>query len=164
MILSLALSKVDKFYKSINWDLIGFFMALFVVISVMEHAKVLELIGNGINFIIGDDLSLFGTSALPVSSAVASSVTDNIPLAAMLSKILVAGSTPESSSLWWSVVFGANPGGNLMPIGSASTLVAVTIIHKHKLSLSFTAFVKKAFPFAILHIILACAYVLIFLY
>ena len=30
--------------------------------------------------------------------------------------------------------------------------MAVTIIHKHKLSLSFTAFVKKAFPFAILHI------------
>jgi len=130
----------------------------------MEHAKVLELIGNGINVIIGEELSLIGTSVLLVSAAVASSVTDNIPLAAMLSKILVAGGTPESSPLWWSVVFGANLGGNLTPIGSASTLVAVTIIHKHKLSLSFTGFVKKAFPFAIMHIILACIYVLIFLY
>jgi len=137
---------VDQFYKSIDWDLIGFFMALFVVISVLEHAKVLELIGDGINF-----------------SAVASSVTDNIPLAAMLSKILVAGGTVESSPLWWSVVFGANLGGNLTPIGSASTLVAVTIIHKHQLSLSFAGFVKKAFPFAILHILLATSYVLVFL-
>ena len=33
-----------------------------VLISVMEPAKVLELIGNGINFITGDDLSLFGTN------------------------------------------------------------------------------------------------------
>ena len=139
-------------------------MTLFVAICVMEHAKVLELIGNGINVIIGEELSLIGTSVLLVSAAVASSVTDNIPLAAMLSKILVAGGTPESSPLWWSVVFGANLGGNLTPIGSASTLVAVTIIHKHKLSLSFTGFVKKAFPFAIMHIILACIYVLIFLY
>jgi len=154
---------VDQFYKSIDWDLIGFFMALFVVISVLEHAKVLELIGDGINFIIGEKLSLFGTSALLVSSAVASSVTDNIPLAAMLSKILVAGGTVESSPLWWSVVFGANLGGNLTPIGSASTLVAVTIIHKHQLSLSFAGFVKKAFPFAILHILLATSYVLVFL-
>ncbi len=157
-------SEVDQFYKSLDWDLIGFFMALFVVISVMEHAKVLELIGSGINVIIGEQLSLFGTSMLLVSSAIASSVTDNIPLAAMLSKILVAGGTPESSPLWWSVVFGANLGGNLTPIGSASTLVAVTIIHKYKLTLSFAGFVKIAFPFALLHIVLASAYVLVFLY
>ncbi len=157
-------SEVDQFYKSIDWDLIGFFMALFVVINVMEHAKVLELIGSGINIIIGDELSLTGTSALLVSSAVASSVTDNIPLAAMLSKILVSSGTVESSPLWWSVVFGANLGGNLTPIGSASTLVAVTIIHKYKLPLSFAGFVKKAFPFAILHIVLATVYVLVFLF
>jgi len=157
-------SEVDQFYKSIDWDLIGFFMALFVVINVMEHAKVLELIGNGISFIIGETLSLTGTSMLLISSAVASSVTDNIPLAAMLSKILVAGGTPEDSPLWWAVVFGANLGGNLTPIGSASTLVAVTIIHKHKLGLSFAGFVKMAFPFALLHITLASVYVLVFLY
>ncbi|VAW67575.1 hypothetical protein MNBD_GAMMA09-2283 [hydrothermal vent metagenome] len=157
-------SEVDQFYKSMDWDLIGFFMALFVVISVMEHAKVLELIGSGINIIIGEELNLLGTSMLLVSSAVASSVTDNIPLAAMLSKILLAGGTSESSPLWWSVVFGANLGGNLTPIGSASTLVAVTIIHKYKLQLSFLGFVKKALPFAVLHIVLATAYVLVFLY
>jgi Na+/H+ antiporter NhaD/arsenite permease-like protein len=28
------------------------------------------------------------------------------------------------------VIFGANLGGNITPIGSASTLVAVTVIHK----------------------------------
>ncbi|VAW72478.1 hypothetical protein MNBD_GAMMA10-581 [hydrothermal vent metagenome] len=157
-------SEVDQFYKSIDWDLIGFFMALFVVINVMEHAKVLELIGSGISLIIGETLNLAGTSMLLISAAVASSVTDNIPLAAMLSKILVAGGTPEDSPLWWAVVFGANLGGNLTPIGSASTLVAVTIIHKHKLGLSFAGFVKKAFPFAVVHIALASVYVLVFLY
>jgi len=157
-------AEVDEFYRSIDWDLIGFFMALFVVINVMEHAQVLELIGDGIHYIIGEQLSLFGTSILLISSAIASSVTDNIPLAAMLSKILVASHTPESSPLWWSVVFGANLGGNITPIGSASTLVAVTIIHKHQLHLSFVDFVKKALPFALMHIVLATAYVLLFLY
>jgi Na+/H+ antiporter NhaD/arsenite permease-like protein len=62
--------------------------------------------------------------------------------------------------LWWSVIFGANLGGNITPIGSASTLVAVTIMHKHKLPLSFAAFVKAAIPYAIVQIILALAYVL----
>ncbi len=77
-------SEVNQFYRSVDWDLIIFFITLFVVINVMEHAMVLELIGKGITFVIGTEDSLFGTGALLVLSAVFSSVTDNIPLAAML--------------------------------------------------------------------------------
>ncbi len=156
-------SEVDQFYRSIDWDLLAFFMALFIVINVMEHAQVLTLIGKGIAWIIGAEENAIGTGALLISAAGFSSVTDNIPLAAMLAKILVAQGTVADSPLWWSVVFGANLGGNLTPIGSASTLVAVTIIHKYKLQLSFAGFVKKAFPFAMIHIGLATAYVLIVL-
>jgi len=157
-------SEVDQFYRSVDWDLITFFITLFVVINVMEHAKVLELIGEGISLVIGSEESLFGTGALLVLSATFSSVTDNIPLAAMLAKILTAAGTASDSSLWWAVVFGANLGGNLTPIGSASTLVAVTIIHKNDIHMSFAGFVKVAIPFAVAQILLALIYVLVFLY
>lgn len=157
-------SEVDDFYKSIDWDLIIFFMSLFVVINVMEHAQVLDLIGKGLSWIIGDGTSALGTGALLWTSAIFSSVTDNIPLAAMLSKILSAQGTASDSALWWAVVFGANLGGNITPIGSASTLVAVTIIHKYKLSLSFGEFVIKAIPFALMQLVLATVYVLLFLH
>ncbi len=154
-------SEVDQFYKAIDWDLIIFFMSLFVVIAVMEHAQVLNLIGKGITFIIGTEESQFGISMLLAVSAVFSSVTDNIPLSAMLAKILQANGTAADSSLWWSVIFGSNLGGNLTPIGSASTLVAVTIMHKYKLPISFFGFIKKALPFATAHIALAIGYVLV---
>ena len=129
----------------------------------MEHAQVLTLIGTWISPIIGlgDEA---GPSALLVAAAGASSVTDNIPLAAMLAKILagmpeVAGSA--DSPFWWAVIFGANLGGNLTPIGSASTLVAVTIIHKHGLRLPFATFVKTALPYALLQLVLAALYLLL---
>jgi len=157
-------SSVDQFYRSVDWDLLTFFIALFVVINVMENAKVLELIGKGIFLAIGSEESLFGTGTLLVLSAVLSSVTDNIPLAAMLAKILGAAGTASDSALWWSVVFGANLGGNLTPIGSASTLVAVTIMHKNNIKMSFVGFVKVAIPFAVMQILLALGYVLVFLY
>jgi Na+/H+ antiporter NhaD/arsenite permease-like protein len=156
-------SDVDQFYKSIDWDLIIFFMSLFVFIHVLEQARVLDLIGRGIALLIGDGESAAGTGALLIASAVFSSVTDNIPLAAMLAKILSAAGTPGDSPLWWSVVFGANLGGNITPIGSASTLVAVTLIHKYKLPLSFAGFVTKALPYAAVQIGLATLYVLVFL-
>ncbi|MFV2061267.1 MAG: SLC13 family permease [Gammaproteobacteria bacterium] len=157
-------SEVDQFYKSVDWDLLAFFVALFVVINVMEYTEVLTLIGEGISILIGEGKNLQGTALLLISSAIASSVTDNIPLAAMLSKILAASGTASDSPLWWSVVFGANLGGNITPIGSASTLVAVTIIHKHGIKLSFVDFVKKAGLFAVLQLILAIFYVLVFIY
>ena len=157
--------EVDTFYQTIDWDLLGFFAALFVVINVMEHAEVLALIGMGLERLIALGPSL-GTGAILVSAALFSSVTDNIPLAAMLAKIIGdipmagGGIRPPTDPLWWAVIFGANLGGNLTPIGSASTLVAVTIIHKQKIPLSFASFVKKAVPFALAQIVLALIYVL----
>ena len=162
VMLLLYRSEADQFYRSLDWDLLGFFMALFVVINVMEHAQVLDWIGSVLAPVVAWG-EVAGSTTILLAAAVFSSVTDNIPLAAMLAKILDNLGTPHDSSLWWSVIFGANLGGNITPIGSASTLVAVTIIHRHKLPLSFSKFVKLALPFAIVQILMATAYVLLVL-
>ena len=161
-------SRVDEFYKAVDWDLLGFFMCLFVVIYVMEHAQVLAAIGDGLQMVLSDikaaKANLVDASVLLVGAAGFSSVTDNIPLAAMLASILHNLGAPESSGLWWSVIFGANLGGNLTPIGSASTLVAVTIMHKHGLTMSFGQFVKTSFVYAAVQIVLALLYVAILVF
>jgi len=156
-------SSVDRFYQAVDWDLLGFFCTLFVVIYVMEHAQVLHLIGKGVGLLLalGDK---GGSAALLVSAAGFSSVTDNIPLAAMLANILKAQAAQSPELImpghWWAVIFGANLGGNLTPIGSASTLVAVTVMHKHNVPMSFAAFVVKALPYALVHLSIAVLYVL----
>jgi Na+/H+ antiporter NhaD/arsenite permease-like protein len=152
----------DRFYQAVDWDLLAFFGCLFIVINMMEHALVLELIGDGLKPILGLGEQA-GIATLMAASAVASSVTDNIPLAAMLAKILGGMDIASESPIWWAVIFGANLGGNITPIGSASTLVAVTIIHKNNLPMSFARFVKVAVPFAAVQLVMAVGYVLIFL-
>jgi Na+/H+ antiporter NhaD/arsenite permease-like protein len=47
-------------------------------------------------------------------------------------------------------------------MGSASTLVAA-IIHKHRLQMTFMDFVKLAAPFALIQIVVATVYALVFL-
>lgn len=157
-------SDVNRFYSAVDWDLLGFFMALFVVIYVMEHAMVLHAIGDGLQAVLQNirqvPANKMDATTLLCGSALFSSVTDNIPLAAMFGNILHELGTPTDSTLWWSVIFGANLGGNITPIGSASTLVAVTIMHKHDLPMSFVSFVKAAIPYAIVQIALAILYVL----
>jgi Na+/H+ antiporter NhaD/arsenite permease-like protein len=159
-------SEVDRYYQAVDWDLLAFFAGLFVFINVLEHAQVLAMIGQGLEHILALGETA-GSAALLVASSAFSSVTDNIPLSAMLAKILSGipleggGVRGPEDPMWWAVIFGANLGGNLTPIGSASTLVAVTLIHKYKIKLSFGAFVMKALPFAAIQIILAVAYVLL---
>jgi Na+/H+ antiporter NhaD/arsenite permease-like protein len=152
---------VDRFYAALDWDLLLFFASLFVVINVMEHAGVLDLIGRGLGAVIGLGPRA-GSAALLIASAAASSVTDNIPLAAVLAKILSGMHGHASPGMWWAVVFGANLGGNITPIGSASTVVAATIMQKHGVGVSFGRFVRLALPYAAFQIVLAVAYVLLF--
>ncbi len=153
--------EVDKNYSAVDWDLLAFFTFLFVVIDTMKYAGVLDLIGGGIAKLLALPDMLAGASLL-WSSAIASSVTDNVPLAAVMGNILKGmENTPDFQ--WWATIFGTNLGGNFTPIGSASTVVAVAIIHRAKLPLSFGAFVKAAFPFAVAQLALATVYVLLFL-
>lgn len=153
-------STTNKVYAKMDWDLLFFFAFLFVVIGVMEQAKVLDVIGEGVKGLmkLGD---VGGPVAVLWSAAVASSVTDNIPLAAMLAKTLEPMSGTFSPGYWWAVIYGSNLGGNITPIGSASTVVAMTIIARNELNLSFGGFVKKAVPFALAQLVMASLYVLI---
>ena len=153
---------VHERYSAMDWDLLFFFIYLFVVINVAEHAGVLEAIGSAIGMLLemGD---VVGGTLLLWAAAIASSVTDNVPLAAVLGKVLLAKGVPSDSHIWWCCIFGANLGGNFTPIGSASTVVAVSVMHKHKVPMTFGSFVKLALPFALAHVTLATAYVMLFL-
>jgi Na+/H+ antiporter NhaD/arsenite permease-like protein len=151
---------VDEFYAALDWDLIAFFGSLFVVINVMEHARVLHMLGEGIAFLTGLGPRA-GPAAILLSAGVASSVTDNIPLAAMLGKILHGMGDQASGGLWWGVIFGANLGGNITPIGSASTVVAVTMMHKYGIRMPFARFVSLAAAFAVVQLALATLYVVL---
>lgn len=146
---------VDKNYAAVDWDLLAFFTFLFVIIDTMKYAGVLGLIGEGIAMLLSLPDALAGASLL-WSSAIASSVTDNVPLAAVMGNIL-KGMADAPDFHWWATIFGTNLGGNFTPIGSASTVVAVSIIHRAKLPLSVGAFVVKAAPFAIAQLLLATA-------
>lgn len=153
-------SNTQSIYGKTDWDLILFFAFLFIVIGVMEYAQVLHLIGGAVAGLIGLG-EVAGPQALLWSSAIASSVTDNIPLAAMLAKTLQPVADELQANVWWSIIYGSNLGGNITPIGSASTVVAVTVIARQKLKLGFVGFIIKAVPFAIAHLILASIYVFI---
>ncbi len=145
---------VEETFERIEWSMVFFFVGLFIVLGVMDAAGVLDAIGTGITAMLSTGRQS-GIALMVLVSATASGLTDNIPLASVLGKIL----TPETpKSVWWAAIFGCNLGGNATPIGSASTVVAVMFLKKHGTKLSFIGFVKIGGVFAAAQVALAIAY------
>ena len=101
------------------------------------------------------------------SSAFFSGLTDNIPLAAVLAKVLGSfqeniGALPWFAEyghmLWWSLIFGAGLGGNFTPIGSASTVVAIGILKKEGHNITFMQYVKIGAIVVLVQLVLATGY------
>jgi Na+/H+ antiporter NhaD/arsenite permease-like protein len=156
---------VEEVLDRVEWSLIFFFVGLFALLGVMEHVGVLRLIGTWLEGPLGSG-SISGPLALIWSSSLFSGLTDNIPLSAVLAKVLSSfgGSFEYMSTLWWALIFGAGLGGNLTPIGSASTVVAISIMKREGHSISFLGYVKVGAPIVLMQVALATLYLFLVAY
>jgi Na+/H+ antiporter NhaD/arsenite permease-like protein len=157
---------VESVLNEVEWTLVLFFVGLFTLLGVMEHAHVLEMIGDGLKGTLGSG-STTGPLAMLWSSAFFSGLTDNIPLAAVLAKVLgnfqlhpaeYPWFAEYGHLLWWSLIFGAGLGGNFTPIGSASTVVAISILKREGHTITFMQYVKIGAIVVLVQLVLATGY------
>tara|TARA_Y100000588_G_scaffold79335_1_gene82941 strand:- start:149 stop:1678 length:1530 start_codon:yes stop_codon:yes gene_type:complete len=159
---------VEGVLNEVEWTLVLFFIGLFALLGVMGKADVLAMIGEWLQSPLSSG-SYSGPIAMMWSSAFFSGLTDNIPLAAVLAKVLGGFQAeilnPEYTwfadyghMLWWALIFGAGLGGNFTPIGSASTVVAIGILKKEGHNITFMQYVKIGAIVVLVQLALATGY------
>ena len=157
---------VEGVLNEVEWTLVLFFVGLFALLGVMGKADVLAMIGEWLETPLSSG-SFSGPIAMMWSSAFFSGLTDNIPLAAVLAKVLsnfqsqigeLAWFAEYGHLLWWSLIFGAGLGGNFTPIGSASTVVAIGILKKEGHNITFMQYVKIGAIVVLVQLTLATGY------
>ncbi len=122
---------VEDAIHKVNWTVILFFMGLFVIIGCVKQTGALSVVAQQVIDVSGNELSLL-IPLLGAFSAVASSIVDNIPVAATLIPIVkdIGASGVEVESLWWTLIICCNLGGNGTPIGSISCVIAIYALKK----------------------------------
>jgi Na+/H+ antiporter NhaD/arsenite permease-like protein len=123
----------EKAIKVVKWDTILFFVGLFVIIGAVESTQLLTTLAGSI-------LSLSGGSALvtmllfSVFALVMSGLVDNIPIAATMIPIVrtLEAQGLAVDPLWWALILTANLGGNSTPVGSISTVIALSSLEKER--------------------------------
>jgi len=121
----------------------------------------LNLIANNLITLVGTN-KMISVPLLTWVSTAASGIIDNVPVTVTLvpiAKIMV--STLGINMLWWSLVLGANLGGNITPISSPSNIIALSIAKGEGHPIPFGEFMKIGIIITIVHISFATVYLLL---
>ncbi|MBX3270488.1 MAG: hypothetical protein KF729_09520 [Sandaracinaceae bacterium] len=154
----------EKSIKVVKWDTIIFFVALFVVIGAVEESHLLDVLANGIVGLSGGDET---NTMLYIAGFVLglSGIVDNIPVAATLIPVVrnLASQGFPVDPIWWALIISANLGGNSTPVGSISSVIAVSSLEKERgIKIGWGEFLKVGCTILALQGIVALVYLYAF--
>ncbi len=117
---------VEDAIHKVNWTVILFFMGLFIIIGCVKQTGALAWVAEQV-IVLSDNRMVLLIPLMGTFSAIASSIVDNIPVAATLIPIVqdISGDAVPAEPLWWTLIICCNLGGNGTPIGSISCVIAI---------------------------------------
>jgi len=138
---------VQETLLRVQWDVLIFFGALFVMIGGLEASGALKLVATAM--VQAKDLppAVMGLIIL-WSVALLSAVVDNIPITIALIPIIqnLGQAGLATGPLWWALVFGAGLGGNGTIIGSTANVVVASLSEKTRSPITNGLWNRRGLP------------------
>ncbi len=130
MVLTLVSLTKDpqNIFAKLEWSVLGFFVALFVMVGALEHSGTIKLVTGLISHTDPKE-QVFVAIVLLWGAAFASALIDNIPFTMAMIPVLLHIQEQGNISinlLWWALAMGVGFGGNGSPIGSTANVVVVS--------------------------------------
>ena len=118
----------EKILHDVHWDVLLFFVSLFVIVGGLEASGVIGALGGNIATLSRHSMTLAAVVILWVG-ALASGVISNVPFTIAMLPILKGLSAQgiDVGPLWWALAIGVGFGANLTPLGSAANVLIVSL-------------------------------------
>ena len=141
-----------KLIKGLDWETIAFLIGIFVVIGSVSSTGLLEDFLAFLSGIIGGNI-LLGFIIIILVSVILSGFIDNVPYIIVM--LPVASSLAQSLGLkpelyLFALLLGSCLGGNLSPFGASANIVAMGILKKNGVTLTFPGWLKIGLPFTLI--------------
>ena len=153
--------KVRNALAAVDWTTIFFFIGLFVMVYGLEVTGILSYLGH--EFIEMTNGSVNKLIYLILwSSAILSSIIDNIPFVATMIPMLKSmepslGGREAMMPVWWALSLGACFGGNGTLIGASANLVVAGLAMPEGRPINFMKFLLWSIPVMLLSVLIASA-------
>ena len=145
---------IDELAEHVEWSVLLFFVALFVMVGGLEAAGVLEAFADSLASFQHIPQVWQGIGMI-WGIAILSAIVDNIPVAAAMIPVIqsLEATGINVNAFWWALVFGAGFGGNGTIIGSTANVVVVTVSEKTQLPINSAVWSRYGIP----AMVVACA-------
>jgi len=154
--LAILRPSIAETLKGVQWDMLIFFAALFIIIGGMDAAGVFREIANLISMVKGLSPVIISLIFLWVSALLSAFVV-NIPIAiAFIPIIQGLGQVGFNIiPLWWAVILGTGLGGNGTIVGSTVNIVVATLSVKTKNPITAKIWNRNGFPITMATVVIA---------
>ncbi len=147
---------IHETFKRIEWSVLIFFAALFIMVGGLEQAGVMHrffMLLSGARHISPQLLGVI----LIWSTALLSAVVDNIPITIAIIPIIqeLEISGVNVTPLWWALVFGAGFGGNGTIIGSTANVVVASLSERTRTPITSRLWNRVGLPIMLLTCLIA---------
>jgi Na+/H+ antiporter NhaD/arsenite permease-like protein len=147
---------INETLKKVDWSVLVFFGALFIMVGGLEAAGVLHALVNLLELATGVPPLLFGVCMIWVVATL-SAILDNVPVTIALIPVIegLGSSGIDVAPLWWALAFGAGFGGNGTIIGSTANIIVTTLSEKTRTPITAKLWNKRGLPVMLLTCTLA---------
>lgn len=138
---------MHKMFQQIEWSVLIFFAALFVMVGGLDAAGVLHALARSIEQVQSIPPVVLGVAMIWVV-AVLSAVVDNVPITIALIPVIqgLAADGMDVRPLWWALAFGAGLGGNGTIIGSTANIVVASLSERTRTPITSALWNKRGLP------------------
>jgi Na+/H+ antiporter NhaD/arsenite permease-like protein len=136
-----------KTCKQVEWSVLIFFVALFVMVGGIKATGVLDAVVSVLSDAGNVAPVLFGVIIIWLVAGI-SAVVDNVPVTIALIPIIqgLGASGMNIDPLWWALVFGAGFGGNGTIIGSTANIVVANLSERTHTPITSFLWNKRGLP------------------
>jgi Na+/H+ antiporter NhaD/arsenite permease-like protein len=138
----------------VHWDVLVFFVGLFVIVGGLEASGLLGVLADAVASLTTHGI-IFASLAILWASALMSALVDNVPFTIAMLPIL-AGIEAQGVSigpLWWALALGVGFGGNATPVGATANVIAISCSEKSGSPITSRTWMRCGLPTALV----ACA-------
>jgi Na+/H+ antiporter NhaD/arsenite permease-like protein len=138
---------VEKVLKEVEWSVLLFFGALFILVGGVEASGLLDLLATSLTGLAQSNLMITGV-ILIWGAAVMSAVIDNIPFTIVMIPIIhsLGNLGVDITPLWWALALGAGFGANGTPIGSTANVIAVKLSERTRSPITTQLWLRTGLP------------------
>ena len=147
----------EKIMSQVDWNLLVFFAALFILTGVIELNHLTDRIFATLQPYLNQ-----GALTLSAFTVVLSNLVSNVPAVLLLRPAVTALPNPEAG--WLTLAASSTLAGNLTLLGSVANLIVAEIAAKRGVRLTFREYTKSGFVITLISLLLGVTWIQLFIW